>query len=113
MPLKEKWYNIDFSREKYGTDLLTKMQKPVVANNGKKLDVPPVNTMLPKNFDVLKADATISEKPSLIKQWEETDLWVKKDDKFQKPKATIMCKIYTSDLYFGQTPKARVFAMMW
>ena len=49
----------------------------------------------------------------MLQQWEESDLWIKKDDKFNKPKATIQCKIYTSDLYFGQTPKARVFALMW
>lgn len=113
LPLKEKWYNIDFSREKYSEDLLNKMKTPVVANNGKNLDLPPVNSLLPKNFDILPNDETISAKPILLQQWEESDLWIKKDDKFNKPKATIQCKIYTSDLYFGQTPKARVFALMW
>lgn len=101
LPLKEKWYNVDFSREKYGEELLNKMKKPVVADNGKNLDLPPVNTLLPKNFNVLATDAAISAKPTLLQQWEETDLWIKKDDRFNKPKALIACKIYTSDLYFG------------
>ena len=56
LPLKEKWYNIDFSREKYSEDLLNKMKTPVVANNGKNLDLPPVNSLLPKNFDILPID---------------------------------------------------------
>jgi len=113
LPIQDPWYKVDFSREKYSDDLLAKMKKPAVADNGKKLDLPPVNNMLPKKFDILAADATISAKPTLAHQWEETDLWVKKDDTFNKPKAIIACKIYTSDLYFGQTPKARVFALMW
>lgn len=89
------------------------MKKPAVANNGTKLDLPPVNKMLPKNFNVLKADARISLKPTLLQQWDDTDLWGKKDDTFNKPKAIIACKIYTGDLYFGQTPKARTFGIMW
>ena len=36
-----------------------------------------------------------------------------KDDKFQKPKGIYSLKIYTGDLYFGSTPKARVFATLW
>ena len=89
------------------------MNNPVIVNNGKKLDLPPVNTLLPKHFSILPKDDSISAKPVLIQQWAESDLWIKKDDKFNKPTANISCKIYTSDLYFGQTPKARVFALMW
>ena len=84
-----------------------------MANNGKKLDLPTPNTFLPKNFDVVKANSDLSKTPVLVKQWDGTDLWLKKDDKFDTPKSTILCKTYTGDLYFGETPRARVFAIMW
>ena len=103
----------DFHIEKYNDELLNLIKNPVVADNGKKLDLPPENNLLPKNFDILAEDAANSAKPTLIHQWEDTDLWFKKDDQFKKPKGIVTCKIYSSDLYFGQTPKARVFGLMW
>lgn len=115
LPLKEKWYNLDYSMEPYGDELLNKMKNPVVADNGKKLDLPPLNTFLPQNFDILPEDKTLSEKPVKIIEegLENVDMWYKKDDTYKKPKGIFACKIYTSDLYFGQTPKARVFGLMW
>ena len=56
LPLKEKWYKMDYSLEPYSAELLNKMKNPVVAENGKKLDLPPLNTFLPKNFDILPED---------------------------------------------------------
>jgi len=117
-PLKEKWYNIPFSKEKLSKELLDKLKKPVVADNGMKLDLPTPNTFLPKNFDVIKANSEFSKIPVLMFSdkntlWPGTDIWLKKDDKFDTPKATILCKIYTRDLHFGETPNARVFAIMW
>jgi secreted Zn-dependent insulinase-like peptidase len=48
-----------------------------------------------------------------LKQWEDTDLWYKKDDKFEKPKAYINMKIYTTDCGFCVQDDARVFASVW
>ena len=110
---KDPWMGTDFHIEKYNDELLNLLKNPVVADNGKKLDLPPENNLLPKNFDILAEDAANSAKPTLIHQWEDTDLWFKKDDQFKKPKGIVTCKIYSSDLYFGQTPKARVFGLMW
>lgn len=50
---KEKWYNIDYSSEKYSEEFLKGLINPKVKDNGKKLDLPPANTLLPKNFDIL------------------------------------------------------------
>ena len=115
LPLKEKWYKIDYNIEPYSAELLNKMKNPVVVDNGKKLDLPPENTFLPQNFDILPEDTALSAKPIKLNEagLEDVDLWYKKDDTFKKPKGTFSCKIYTSDLYFGQTPKARVFGLMW
>lgn len=48
-----------------------------------------------------------------MKQWEDTDLWYKKDDKFKRPKAVINMKIYTTDNGFGLQQESRMFANVW
>lgn len=49
----------------------------------------------------------------MLQQWNDTDLWYKKDDKFERPKAIVNLKIYTNDCMFGRTPNGRVFAEVW
>lgn len=55
----------------------------------------------------------MSAKPSLIKKWDNTELWYKKDDKFLRPKAVIGMKIYTQDNGFSKTAEGRLFANLW
>jgi len=74
------------------------MANPVVKDNGKKLDLPPPNNLIPSNFDVLPPCPEHSKQPVFAKQWENCDLWFKKDDKFLKPKGNISTRIYTTDL---------------
>lgn len=62
LPLKEKWYKIDYSMEKFSNEFLTKLKDPKVKENGKKLDLPPPNPLLPKRFDILDEDLTLSAK---------------------------------------------------
>jgi len=69
--------------------------------------------MIPTNFDILDKDEKLSDKPSILKQWDDTDLWYKKDDKFEKPKAFINMKIYTTDCGFCVQDESRVFASIW
>ena len=71
--------------------------------------------MIPTKFEVLPKDAALSEKPTQITNagWDSIDAWFMKDDKFEKPKGIYSLKIYTGDLYFGSTPKARVFVTLW
>jgi secreted Zn-dependent insulinase-like peptidase len=75
--------------------------------------LPEKNIMIPKNFQILEADEKYSNKPILLQQWIETDLWYKKDDKYQRPKAIVEMKIYTNDNGFGQNIKGRLFAHLW
>jgi len=49
----------------------------------------------------------------LIKKWDDTHLWYKKDDEFERPKAIVSMKIYTNDCYFGDLPNSRVFVKLW
>lgn len=78
------------------------MSEPTVVENGKKLDLPPPNVLLPSNFEI-HANSKDSKLTTLVKHWDESELWFKKDDKFKKPKGNIAVKIYTNDLHFGTT----------
>jgi len=89
------------------------MKNPACEIKSKKIDLPPANTLIPKNFDILAKDQEKSSKPMLLKQWEDTDLWYKKDDKFERPKAIVSFKMYTTDNDFGQTAEARMFMTVW
>ena len=54
--------------------------------------------MIPKNFDILPANKEKSEKPTLILQEENTDLWYHLDDKFEQPKARVQLRMYLNEL---------------
>lgn len=62
LPLKEKWYKIDYSMDKFSNEFLTKLKEPKIKENGKKLDLPPPNPLLPKKFDILGEDSSLSDK---------------------------------------------------
>jgi secreted Zn-dependent insulinase-like peptidase len=101
LPKKEHWYKIDYSAEKFTDEQVKLMSEPAVKENGKKLDLPPPNVLLPSKFEI-HADSE-SKLTTFVKHWDESDLWFKKDDKFKKPKGNIAVKIYTNDLHFGTT----------
>ena len=65
------------------------MANPKCEIKNKKLDLPPKNTMIPKNFDILPEDKSKSELPVHIFGDDSTDLWYHKDDQFQQPKAVV------------------------
>lgn len=113
LPNKEKWYKIDYSSQKYSEEQLKLMLNPQVKQNGKSLDLPPANNLIPKNFDVHPEQPEQSKRPVFAAQWDNADLWYKKDDKFKKPKGKVAVKIYTNDIHFGTTATSRVFAEMW
>jgi secreted Zn-dependent insulinase-like peptidase len=110
---KERWYSVPWMKEKYTTERIEAMKNASAPDNGLKLDLPPANTLLPKNFDILPADAEKSQKPVRIVETDLVDLWYKKDDTFKLPKAYIAAKIYTGDCGFGATARGRVFADCW
>jgi secreted Zn-dependent insulinase-like peptidase len=59
---KERWYSVPWSKEKYSTQRIEAMKNAkATENNGKKLDLPPPNTLLPKNFDILPEDLSKSK----------------------------------------------------
>jgi secreted Zn-dependent insulinase-like peptidase len=79
----------------------------------KILGLPPANKLIPKNFGIKASNPKLSAKPSLIKQWADTDLWYMKDDKFERPKCKVSMKLYTNDCGLGFNAESRVFAHVW
>jgi len=61
LPEQQKWYKIDYKSEPYSESFLALMKNPVVAENGLKLDLPPANNLIPKNFDILPDNAEMSK----------------------------------------------------
>lgn len=109
----EEWYSTKYSVADFTDDIKAKILTPKCEIKSKKLDLPPPNNLIPKNFDVLDANESYSSKVQILKQWEDTDLWYKKDDKFQRPKAVVNMKLYTNDCDFGFNNETRVFASVW
>lgn len=114
LPLTQKWYKFNYSREKLTEERLAELSAASVPDIGKALDLPKPNNLIANNFDVLPEDSALSCEPQLVQTWEGlADLWYKKDDKFRKPKGIIACKIYTNDLDIGRSTEAKVFVEVW
>ena len=58
--LHEKWYNFNYSVESFDASLIQTMKEPEIAQNGKNLDLPPQNNLLPSNFDILPKNGSLS-----------------------------------------------------
>ena len=106
--LTDPWFKTKYGVEQFSQKFLSLMQAPNVGSlksQRKVLDLPPANNLLPKSVDILPPIEDASQKPILLKQWaDDTDLWYKKDDKFNRPKGIVSLKIYTGDCEFGRTP---------
>ena len=89
------------------------MAEPKCEITQKKLDLPPKNTIIPKNFTVLDENTALSEKARRILQDENTDLWYRKDDKYKQPKAVVQMRIYTNDNDFGKSLSGNLFSKVW
>ena len=51
--MMEKWYSIRYNSNKYSHGLMDHLCLPTLKKNGKILDLPLPNTLLPKNFDLV------------------------------------------------------------
>lgn len=109
----EEWYSTKYSIAPFSEELKKKMTNPSLTITSKKLDLPPPNNLIPKNFDILAKNEDQSAKPKLVKQWDDTDLWYKKDDKFERPKASVNLKFFTQDCDLGLKPESRIFVNVW
>lgn len=107
-----EWYLTKYKVEPFSPELLKKMQSPSCVIKDKKLDYPPSNNLIAKDFGILeKSD---NQKPKLLKRWPKcTDLWYLKDNKFERPKLIVNMNVYTNDCLWSQKPESRVYALLW
>lgn len=63
LPIHEKWYKFDYSLQKFSEERLAELRAAQVPDNGKALDLPPVNNLIATNFDILPEDTTLSARP--------------------------------------------------
>lgn len=108
------WYDTKFSVEPYSADLIKKMTEPACEIKSKELGLPPPNNLIPKNFDILPKDDSLSKEPQLIQKTPESLVWYMKDDKFERPKACVGMKVYCNqdEDALGSIDK-RMFARLW
>ena len=97
----EEWYSTKYKTEDFSSSLLNRIVNPSVEIKRHKLELPPKNNLIPKNFDILPKDEEFSKEPKLINIGKDIDLWYKKDDKFDRPKSEVSMKIYTNDCNLG------------
>ena len=100
----EYWYGTKYKVEEFKPELLEKIINPKISKQQRSgLSLPPRNILIPKNFDLKPKLREFSQKPKLIKQWPDCDLWFKKDEKFGRPKSMVNLKIYTKDCEMSKT----------
>ncbi len=92
------------------------MNNPSSVVSDGKVGLPPKNTLLPKKLDILPEDSENSKVPQKIQEYNETEVWYKKDDKFNRPKAVINIKIYPQQGILeglGMTVRGRMQTELW
>ena len=109
----EEWYGTRYSVDDISPGLLDKILNPNVEVKEKKLGLPLPNNLIPKNFDLLPEEVLYSQWPILLQQWDNADLWYKKDDKFKRPKSKVSLRIYSNDCEMGKNMKAQTFLCLW
>ena len=112
---EDPWYGTKFSKEKFTESLFDLMRNPKLPEGC--VGMPPVNTLLPENLDIVAADSVNSSVPTLIKEWPgDTEVWFLKDDKFQRPKAFVSLKVYPHTGFLqehGKSANGKVLADEW
>lgn len=84
------------------------MTKPSI--DGASLGLPPPNPFLPRSTALVTDPA---EGPVLLHSDASAIVWFNHDLKFRRPKGIVAVKIYTADLGFGHSDRARVFGEVW
>lgn len=63
----EEWYSTKYSINDFSPELLKKIRTPNVTEKAKKLGLPPPNTLIAENLDVMEPNREMSKFPQLIK----------------------------------------------
>jgi len=107
------FFNTKYLIKDFDDELMNKLKNPACEIKDKKLGLPPPNNLIPKKFDIKPKNEAFSVKPVALKKDETGEYWYKKDDKFERPKAVVNSKVFTTDCEFGKTAEGRTFANLW
>ena len=115
---EDTYYGTKYVKSAYPGSLIDAMKNPAkLVSEDAKLGLPPVNTLLPKNLDLVPADPEHATKPTLIKEYPgDTEVWYLKDDSFERPKAIINIKVYPRAgllAELGVTAEGRMITEVW
>lgn len=72
-----------FTLEDIQADLLKAMEAPNPEFKNKKLDLPPANHLIPKNFTLVPLDERYTKEPVHISSEPTIDIWFKQDALFR------------------------------
>lgn len=70
------------------------IRTPECETSSKCLDFPSSSPFFPSGFEVLPPLPKYSGRPTLLKQWDDADLWFKKDDEFEEPMTYVNLRLY-------------------
>jgi insulysin len=110
--LTERWYGTKYSKEKFGSDFVSRHCDPKTHHDcSHSLDYPPENVFIPQNLNILSHDKTCQHPEKLVDE-EGLVVWYKKDDTFKLPKAMVLCQIYTNKSFRHHT-EYETLAYLW
>jgi len=112
---EEKWYKTKYSCEEFNEEMKKRLYDPKVgpSKNGKLLDLPPENILIPKSVDLLPKLIDPPIFPKKVKITEASTIWYKRDHSFDVPKGYGFCCIQTNDNGFPMTGDSQAFIALY
>ena len=109
----EPIYGTQYTERPFDVDLIKRMKSPNLQRitTRKNLDLPLINSFLPRNLLQFKSEG--SELPIKILETPQTEVFFKQDDKFLTPKANILVRIYCRNEKFPFDIKSYLSAKIW
>jgi len=112
----ERWYGTKYKCEPFTQEFKQMFANPghSFSHSGKRLDLPPINTFIPENFQIYTSNFTnLPRYPQKVYQTEKMDVYYKQDNTFKTPKASMYVKLYSNDLGLGTEVKPYMLLDLW
>ena len=116
---KEYYFSTPYSLQDIPGDVVTKFETPDLAKwarEGNQVHMPPKNTLIPTNFEILPEPETKDDHPARLRKTAESEVWHHQDIKFKLPKVNMGLQIYTrnteSEIWYTD-PKHVMLKYLW